>query len=59
MLVLARKVGESIILRMPDGTECTITVTKTSRWSAKLGISAPQTVRVLRSELDGLDDAEE
>ncbi len=48
MLVLGRKLGESI--RIGDGIEITIVGVQGNR--VRLGIQAPEDVRVLRSELE-------
>lgn len=48
MLVLSRKVGESIII----DNDITVTVVQLSRNRIRLGIDAPQEVPIRRSELD-------
>jgi carbon storage regulator CsrA len=48
MLVLSRRVGEQLII---DGNIC-VTVSKVSGNRVSLGISAPNDVRILRSELE-------
>lgn len=55
MLVISRKCKEGIILRTADGI-VRITVADTRGNRAKIGITAPKTVHVLRSELDGNDE---
>lgn len=50
MLVLTRKRNEKIKI----GDDIVITVVETSRGNVKLGIQAPNTVRVLRAELTEL-----
>ncbi len=52
MLVLSRKLGEKIII----GDNITVTVLETTGNRVRLGISAPNEVRVLRSELVGVWD---
>ena len=47
MLVLSRKIGESV--QIGDGIEVTVVAVAGNR--IQLGIVAPQTTRVLRSEL--------
>lgn len=47
MLVLSRKVGEQIVI----GDGIVLTVTRVSNNRVTLGIQAPDSVRVLRSEL--------
>lgn len=54
MLVITRLIGESLVI----GDDIRITVLDHSPTSAKLGIEAPQTVLVLRSELTPHDDVE-
>lgn len=56
MLVLSRKVGESIQLYMKDGRIVDVTVTDIrgpmgSRPVCRLGITAPDDVVILRSEV--------
>lgn len=48
MLVLSRKVGESIII----DNDITVTVVELSGNRVRLGIDAPQEVPIRRSELD-------
>lgn len=48
MLVLSRKQGESI--RLP-GEDVTITILRLSHGRVRVGISAPEEVTVMRSEL--------
>ena len=48
MLVLSRKVGEKIVL--PD-CEVTITVLKSAGNNIRLGIEAPNSIRVYREEI--------
>jgi len=49
MLVLTRRDGETIRLRLPNGDE--IEVTLISGGPCKLGISAPDDVEVVRTEI--------
>jgi len=52
MLVLSRKVGESIVI----GDETTIRVLSVNGNKVRLGIEAPEWIKVMRSELvDPLD----
>lgn len=53
MLVLSRKIGESIII----GDSIVVTVTRVAGNRLTLGIDAPADVRILRSEL--VEDAEQ
>ena len=55
MLILSRKVGDSI--RIGDDVE--VIVLRSSRGRVQLGLRAPQTVRVVRSELEDLGSDEE
>ncbi len=48
MLVLSRKIGESILL----GDKVTITVMEVSKGVVKLGIDAPKEMLILRKELE-------
>ncbi len=48
MLVLSRKVGESVLL----GDKITITVMDVSKGVIKLGIDAPKEMLILRKELE-------
>ncbi|MGW8179132.1 MAG: carbon storage regulator [bacterium] len=47
MLVLTRKVGESIQI----GDDVVITITRNRGGTVSIGITAPQSVRIMRSEL--------
>ncbi len=57
MLVLSRRVGESLILMGVGNSDITITVTDIFGGKVKIGIDAPAEVKILRSEL--LDETEE
>ncbi len=57
MLVLSRRVGESIILTGLGDSDITITVTDIFGGKVKIGIDAPNEVKILRHEL--LDDSDE
>ena len=50
MLVLSRKLGEKIVIQGADGT-VVVTVVKIDRNQIRLGIEAPQDVRVYREEI--------
>ncbi len=53
MLVLSRKIDETIILRSPGKKDIRLTVVKIdNRNKVRLGIEAEGTVTVLREELD-------
>lgn len=64
MLVLSRKVGEKLLLVEDGQVKITITYVPSDRHSGgttiRLGIDAPKTVKILRSELAGdyLDPSE-
>lgn len=56
MLVLGRKCGERVVLRMPDGREVVVTLAETARGAdgkgkALLGFDAPADVVIYREEL--------
>lgn len=52
MLVLTRSEGEEIQLTCPDGTLIWIRLVEVMRGNrAKIGIDAPQSVKVMREEL--------
>jgi carbon storage regulator CsrA len=50
-LVLSRKVGESIVLRTDAGEQIVVTVIAIVHGKMKIGLHAPESVRILRSEL--------
>ena len=49
MLVLTRRYGETILLRLPNGDEIEVRVI--SGGPCKLGITAPAEVEIVRNEL--------
>jgi carbon storage regulator len=51
MLVLCRKLGETIVLSRPDGLRVEIAVVDVVRDKVRLGITAPDDVKIVRSEL--------
>jgi len=51
MLILSRKAEEQIVFRLQDGRQIRILVTSVRGKDVKLGIEAPQDVKVLREEL--------
>lgn len=54
MLALTRKEGERIVLLVPDGedqVEIVVEVSESRSGTARLGIDAPQKVRIAREEL--------
>ena len=54
MLVLSRKVGQKIVV----GDAVTITVNRIAGGRVSLGITAPPGMRVVRSELEPLNESE-
>ncbi len=56
MLVLGRRPNQTIIIETASGT-VTVKVTKLERQQVKLGIDAPQSVKVLRGELKDKSEA--
>lgn len=51
MLVVGRKSGERIICTLPDGETITVTLCRVEIGKARIGITAPASVNVLREEL--------
>lgn len=51
MLTLSRKVHESVVLTTASGEVIRVVLTRAHNGRAKVGIEAPQTVKVLRAEL--------
>jgi carbon storage regulator CsrA len=52
MLILSRNPGESLILETSYGPiQVTLTYIDEDRWQGKIGIDAPDSVKVLREEL--------
>ena len=51
MLVLTRKIGESIIVTV-GGVEIKIKLVKTSKGNARIGIDAPNEAVIVREELE-------
>jgi len=51
MLILARRQGESLILRTPEGQEIKVLILGTKNGLAKIGIDAPSEIEILRDEL--------
>lgn len=50
MLVLSRKTSESIVIGEGDN-QITVTVVKTGPFQVRIGIDAPKSMKVVRSEL--------
>ena len=51
MLALTRRIGESVILTLPDGRRVEVTITDKSAGQVRLGIEAPKDVRIDREEI--------
>jgi len=51
MLVLSRRDGEAIELRLPSGEVVLVSVVKTKGNTVRIGIDAPEDVHILRQEL--------
>ena len=51
MLVLSRKEGESIILRLPNGEQIKILLSEYVGQQTKVVVDAPNNVLILREEL--------
>ena len=51
MLVLSRREGEAIILQHDNGDEIIIKLCVVGSRVVKVGVEAPQSVKILRSEL--------
>ena len=52
MLVLTRRIDESIILKLPNGHIITVIVTNVIEKSVKIGVDAPDDVTIVREELE-------
>lgn len=51
MLVLTRRAGETLILTLPAGEQITVSLELIEGHRAKVGVTAPQSIRVIRGEL--------
>lgn len=51
MLILTRKLNESIIVQFSDGTIVAFQIAKIDNDRVKIGIDAPQKVRIFRQEV--------
>lgn len=51
MLVLSRKANESVEIQLANGTRVTIMLVDVTSSRAKLGITAPKGVNVVRTEV--------
>ena len=63
MLILTRRPGQNIKLRLEDGREITISLLgiNNGEWNrlAKIGIDAPKTINIVREELLAYDEVVE
>lgn len=57
MLAINRRFGQSITMRTAGGETIVVQVVKTGRHQIVLGIDAPRSVRIVRTEIEGLEDA--
>ncbi len=53
MLILSRKIDQSIVLACPGGTDIEVMVTRIEAGKVRLGIRAPADVSIVRKEIDG------
>lgn len=57
MLVLTRRVGEEVLLRLtkdlPEGTEIQVALLESGYGRARIGLDAPEEIRIVRTEIDG------
>jgi len=51
MLVVSRKLGESVTIDLPDGRVIKVTLTEVGLGKARIGIDAPRDVNIARTEL--------
>jgi carbon storage regulator len=51
MLVLSRKVGETIVITAPDGTQIVLMLVEVRVDKARIGIAAPTTYTIHREEI--------
>ena len=51
MLILTRRVGESIIIETPAGERIEVTVLAVKGSQVRIGTQAPEDVRIVREEL--------
>ncbi|MBI3462841.1 MAG: carbon storage regulator, partial [Planctomycetes bacterium] len=54
MLVLSRKLGERIVI----GDQISISVVRIAPGTVRIGIEAPEDIRIVREELTGATDAD-
>ena len=51
MLVLSRKVGETVIITAPDGTQIVLMLVEVRGDKCRIGIAAPTTYTIHREEI--------
>lgn len=51
MLILSRRIGESIVLQCPDGTTILVVLNDIDGSKVRIGIDAPREVKIHRAEL--------
>ena len=51
MLVLSRKVGETVIITAPDGTQIVLMMVEVRGDKCRIGIAAPTTYTIHREEV--------
>ena len=51
MLVLSRKVNETLLITTPDGEEIRITLAALRGHTARFGVTAPRSYSIVREEL--------
>lgn len=51
MLVLSRKISETVVLRTAAGEIIRVTLVDTQRGKSRIGFDAPQSVSIMREEL--------
>jgi carbon storage regulator CsrA len=52
MLVLTRKNGEAVSFTHPDGTRVELIISRANGGRATIKINAPQSIRILRKEIE-------
>ena len=52
MLVLTRRVGEEVVIRLPGGEVLRVKVALVEGCKVRLGFTAPQEVKIYRKEVD-------
>ena len=51
MLILTRRVGETIIIKLPTGEQITVTVLGVKGNQVRIGTDAPEEITIMREEL--------